>query len=132
MMQFDKETILETLKEDKEFEKEVNKLLTKRKEALNAELSKASAEISKTHSAMLNEMLSKYLSSDKYHDIIKELADSAIQEAEANGKTEDLVSGVASVIITHPVFRDTLIDYALSNKTITKDLKDAVIDKICD
>ncbi len=77
-------------------------------------------------------MAKNNIDNKEYKKFINDVADKVIHQAEEDDKMEDLVENAAEMVKSDPIFKEKILHHVLSNSDLRKELKDKIIDDMCD
>ena len=72
------------------------------------------------------------IDNNEYKKFINDVAAKVIHQAEEDDKMEDLIENAADMVKNDPIFKKIILHYVLSNSDLRKELKDKIIDDMCD
>jgi len=77
-------------------------------------------------------MAKKNVDKKDYETFISDVAALIIKQVEDEDKTEDLVGNTVDIVKSDPLFRSKILAYIFSKTDLKKELKDKLIDDMCD
>ena len=72
------------------------------------------------------------ISQREYQNFINEVVEKVIHQIESEEKQEDLVENAAEIVKNDPVFKSKILSYIFSDPDLKHELKNAIIDDMCD